>query len=56
MPGIQECIAKGTTNRMDMSLSRMRQLVVLLVFSSLFIHINMKGSNKNIELEKILHV
>ena len=37
-----------TAKKMDLSLSRMRQLVVLLVFSSRFITINMKGPNKYI--------
>ena len=34
--------------KMDLSLSRVRKLVVLLVFSSRFIAVNMKGPNKYI--------
>ena len=37
---------------MGMSPSRMRQLAVLLVFSLIFIHLNLKGPNKLIEIEK----
>ena len=42
-------IVIDATNRMGMSPSCMRQLVALMVYSLLFINLNMKRPNKHLE-------
>ena len=42
----------NTVNPKGMSLRRMRQVAVLLVFSLKFTHVKMKGPNKSIQPKK----